>query len=236
MIPRIMIVGDSISHGAEGDHTWRYRLSQHFGERDVVVRFVGPWTGTWVLPEPGAGELAEFAAVQERPGRYLRGAGFGDGLHYARWGRRLHEAKDGIRSAVAACRPDHLMVALGFNDLAWGTSGPAELLADLETFVTRARQARPRLRFLVANVVHRTPLDDQPHLGALIGAYNRALPGALAAMSTPVSPITPVDLARLYDPYSDAYDGLHPNAIGELKIAGAFAEAFLAARDERAAA
>jgi lysophospholipase L1-like esterase len=232
-----MIVGDSISHGAEGDHTWRYRLSQHFGEHDVVVRFVGPWTGTWVPPEPGGGELAEFAHdAQARPGRYPRGAGFGDGLHYARWGRKLHEAKDGIRSAVAACRPDHLLVALGFNDLAWGTSGPAGLLADLEIFVGRARQARPRLRFLIANVVHRTPLDAHPHLGPLITAYNRSLPAALAAMSTPRSPIIPVDLARLYDPYSDAYDGLHPNGIGELKIAGAFAEAFLAARDDDRAA
>ncbi|MEO3813664.1 SGNH/GDSL hydrolase family protein [Sphaerisporangium sp. B11E5] len=236
MTPRIMIVGDSISHGAEGDQTWRHRLSEHLGERDVVVRFVGPWTGTCVLPEPAAGELAQFASgVHTRPGRYPRGGGFGDGLHYARWGRTLNEAKTGIAGAVASCRPDHLMVALGFNDLAWGVSGPAGLLADLETFVRRARQARPRLRFLVADVVRRTPLAAHPHLGALITAYNRALPAAFAAMSTPDSPITPVCLSRLYDPYSDAYDGLHPNPIGELKIAGAFAEAFLATRDEAGA-
>ncbi|MBB6472678.1 GDSL-type esterase/lipase family protein [Sphaerisporangium rubeum] len=235
MTPRVMIVGDSISQGAEGDRTWRHRLAEHLGERDVVVRFVGPWTGTWILPDPRGGELAEFACVQTRIGRYPRGGGFGDGLHYARWGRTLHEAKDGIAGAVAACRPGHLMVALGFNDLAWGVSGPSGLLADLATFVSRARTARPDLRFLVADVVRRTPLAEHPHLGALIGAYNRALPAALATMSTPSSPVLPVALSARYDPYSDAYDGLHPNPIGEIKIAQTFAEAFLATGDRAAA-
>ena len=39
---RVMIVGDSISHGEEGDWTWRYRLWQWFkGSTSTSVDFVG---------------------------------------------------------------------------------------------------------------------------------------------------------------------------------------------------
>jgi hypothetical protein len=52
---RLMIVGDSISQGMEGDWTWRYRLwewlrSQPTGAVDF--EFVGPWTGTRQPPVP----------------------------------------------------------------------------------------------------------------------------------------------------------------------------------------
>ena len=39
---RIMLVGDSITQGSTGDHTWRYRLWQHLRADRVPVRFAGP--------------------------------------------------------------------------------------------------------------------------------------------------------------------------------------------------
>jgi hypothetical protein len=42
----MMVVGDSISQGGEGDWTWRYRLWEWFKFQDVVVDFVGPFLGT----------------------------------------------------------------------------------------------------------------------------------------------------------------------------------------------
>lgn len=45
---RIMIVGDSISQGHEGDWTWRYRLWQWVNAQGVPVDFVGPYAGTRV--------------------------------------------------------------------------------------------------------------------------------------------------------------------------------------------
>ncbi|MGV9773872.1 GDSL-type esterase/lipase family protein [Streptosporangium sp. NPDC003464] len=254
-----MIVGDSISHGLEGDYTWRYRLSRNFDKHDFPVRFVGPGRGTSVLPpsRPGdrpagsagaacaacAAEAAEMActacaagaactacaADPVHNGRYRPGIGFGGSRHHARWGRRLHEAKDDIRETVAAHAPGYLMVELGFNDLAWGVSGPDRLRADVETFVRRAREADPDIQFLIANVVHRTPLDSSPGLPDIITSYNEALPATLAAMSTARSRVVLVDLDGAYDPHNDAYDGLHPNSIGEFKIAKAFADAFSSA-------
>ena len=42
----MMVVGDSISQGGEGDWTWRYRLWEWFKVQDVVVDFIGPFLGT----------------------------------------------------------------------------------------------------------------------------------------------------------------------------------------------
>lgn len=218
-----MVVGDSISHGLEGDYTWRYRLARHFAGHGVPARFTGPWTGTSALPDLPSEDGAPAAAP---PGGYRPGIGFAGDRHYARWGRLMDEARGNIADVVAALRPDHLMVALGFNDLAWGVSDPERLLAHMAEFVRRARAARPGLRFLVGDVVHRTPLPGLAHLRELTRTYNARLPALLAALSTPDSPVVPVNLSGVYDPYADAYDGLHPNSVGEIKIARAFADAF----------
>lgn len=44
----VMVVGDSITQGREGDWTWRYRLWQWFQGEGVAVNFVGPFKGTRV--------------------------------------------------------------------------------------------------------------------------------------------------------------------------------------------
>ncbi|MFC4533242.1 GDSL-type esterase/lipase family protein [Sphaerisporangium dianthi] len=224
-----MIVGDSISQGREGDHTWRYRLWRTLLGQGAAVRFVGPWKGTWVSSAVWPGDRPPHPARPDDPahaGAYRRGVHFPACRHYASWGRLLREAKDNIEDAVAAYEPGWLMVALGFNDLAWGVSGPDRLLADLETFVQRARMANPAIQFLVGNVVHRTPLPEHPNLAGDTNAYNRELPSRLSALSTRASTAVPVDLAGVYDPRHDSYDGVHPNGRGEIKIAAAFAAAF----------
>lgn len=43
---KVMIVGNSISQGFEGDWTWRYRIWEWFQSEGVAVDFVGPYTGT----------------------------------------------------------------------------------------------------------------------------------------------------------------------------------------------
>nr|WP_191910155.1 GDSL-type esterase/lipase family protein [Microbispora cellulosiformans] len=222
----IMVVGDSLSHGSDGDYTWRYRLARHFAARGAPVRFTGPWTGTRAPPRA---HRSPPHAHRSPVGGYRPGIGFPGDRHYARWGRLMEEARRNIADAVAAHRPGHLLVALGFNDLAWGVSGPDRLLAHVAEFVDRARAVRPDLRFLVADVVHRTPLPSLSHLPGITEAYNARLPGLLAALSTPRSPVVPVGLAAVYDPYADTYDGLHPGLAGEFTIAKAFAGAFLPA-------
>lgn len=220
-VPRLMVVGDSISQGMEGDYTWRYRLKQHLAGAGQSVDFVGPHRGTRVVPPVHNG-----SAPYE--------GGYGptnisfDSHHLSRWGWQAHQAKSEIRQETQAHQPDYLLIELGFNDLAWGVSSPEGLLNDIRSMVADARSSKSDVRILVANVVHRTPLGNLPNLNSTITYYNNLLASAVPTMNTPSSPVRLVDLASDYDPVQDAYDGLHPNGIGEYKIARRFANGLAA--------
>nr|MDT0665098.1 GDSL-type esterase/lipase family protein [Micromonospora sp. DSM 115978] len=127
--------------------------------------------------------------------------------------------------AVARFRPDVWSVELGFNDLAFGVDSPQDLVADLGVFVAEARAANPDVMFLVANVTQRTPLPLVPLLPVVIADYNARLAAAVAELNAPDSSVWLVDIDAATDPATDTYDGVHPNGLGEHKIARAFADA-----------
>ncbi|WP_433551840.1 GDSL-type esterase/lipase family protein [Micromonospora zamorensis] len=215
--PTIMVVGDSISQGMEGDYTWRYRLADHFARTGTAVNFVGPWTGTNVLP-PDVG-----SAGPNHSGAYRPGISF-DSDHMAQWGWQMHQAREVIAARVNTYKPDYLLVELGFNDLGWGVNSPDGLLNDLEWFVYWAREVKPDIRIAVANVVHRTPLENVPNLPGIISEYNTKLASRAGALSNEFSPLAVVDIDTPFDENRDAYDGLHPGIRGEHVIAKAFAD------------
>ena len=219
--PTIMIVGDSISHGLEGDYTWRYRLHEHLKTWRVDVDFVGPYRGTNVIP--GSPPAASAIAAPAFHGAYRNGIAF-DNDHLAVTGMQVSQFKNDVKAQVDRYHPDYLLVALGFNDLSWSGREPTAVVDDIAELVRNARAGRPDIRILVANVVHRTPLPHQPELAAIINGYNGKLKTLLAALSTTESPTRLVDVSPSYDPRRDSYDGLHPNLRGEFKIAHAFAE------------
>ncbi|MFC6341935.1 GDSL-type esterase/lipase family protein [Nocardioides hankookensis] len=216
---KMMVVGDSISQGLEGDFTWRYRLKQHLDDDGVVTDFVGPRKGTYVTGTDAATPAGHAGGY--RPA--IDGS-FTDTEHLAQWGWQLGQAKWDIASRVSTYTPDYLLVELGFNDIAWSGADAAGLVSGLREFVTNARAAKPDIKILVGNVVHRTALDVQPDLPQRITAYNNALPAAVSSMTTAASPVALVNLDSGYNPAADTYDGLHPNVRGEVVIAKAFAD------------
>jgi hypothetical protein len=217
-----MVVGDSISQGLEGDYTWRYRLAQHLAGSGRPVDFVGPYTGTTRVPATLPAGFPNTPTPPVFNGAYRDYMTF-DSNHFAQWGRQAHQAMGDIRAQVAAYQPDYVLVELGFNDLGWGVSNPDGLIADMRTLIGEARAGRSGVQVLVANVVHREPLAQLPQLDAVINEYNGKLGPALAALSTAGQPVALVDISSGYAYATDAYDGLHPNNIGEYKIARAFA-------------
>ncbi|NYD59001.1 lysophospholipase L1-like esterase [Nocardioides marinisabuli] len=222
--PRIMVVGDSISQGLEGDYTWRYRLKKHLTNSGVTSEFVGPWTGTTKLPAAYPAGWPDVSPAPVHTGAYRPGVSFSDSQHLAQWGWQMAQAKWEIASNVSTYTPDYLLVELGFNDLAWGVSDPAGTVSSLRELIKNARAAKPNIRILVANVPQRSALASQPALPEKILQYNSLLPSALSSLSTSTSPVQLVNLASAYDQSIDSYDGLHPNVRGEAVIAKAFAD------------
>ncbi|MYQ49291.1 hypothetical protein GTW40_30455 [Streptomyces sp. SID4985] len=232
---RVMVVGDSMTQGYEGDWTWRYRLWKWFHDQHIAVDFVGPYKGTkaQATPQPPARPPLQG----ETPGASLdnpdTSGGYAAGVdpafdsdHFGVWGRQAMQDKGLIRGMVAQYHPDMILVGLGFNDMGWWVSGPQGTLDSMKTFVDEARAARPDVKFAVADVPQRTYIGGRDDLPLSTTDYDLMLRDAIPRWSTPVSPVELVNWSGNYTCARDAcpagYDGLHPNALGEFQIAHAF--------------
>ncbi|KAK3935262.1 receptor-type tyrosine-protein phosphatase F [Diplogelasinospora grovesii] len=242
---KVMVVGDSISHGREGDWTWRYRIWEWFRQEKISAAFVGPYKGTVPPDPPSPPRPPPLASEPAAPGFLRTDGGYANGVsedflansrHFAVGGRQAAQAKDLVAEQVATYEPDLLLVQLGFNDISWGGSRPEQLLASMKTLVDEARSARPDVKFAVANVPQRTYIPGFDDLPTRTDAYNASLARAIPTWSTAGSPIALVHFRENYScggHTSDAaYDGLHPNALGEYQLAQAFSRTLVDAFPE----
>lgn len=226
---RIMVVGDSISAGREGDYTWRYRLWQWFQGQNINVHFVGPYFGTTSPAAPQAPQpvTATVTNVNDAPGPAMNNGGYAlqadgstilfDSAHFAAWGRQVAQDQSLIAGMVQTYQPDTLLVELGFNDVGWFISDGQGTLDSMQKFITNARSANPNLKFVIANIPQRTSLGAwRADLIEKTTYYNSHLAAAAAAWSTSTSPVVVADLDGNYgcDPTStvcqSTSDGLHP--------------------------
>ncbi|MBQ1009933.1 hypothetical protein KBX53_02995 [Micromonospora sp. M51] len=233
---RVMVVGDSMSQGDEGDWTWRYRLSEWFREQGVDAEFVGPYKGTVPARAPGRkpptlqGQLPEPETESTRIGGEYdkRAETFDDDEHFAMWGQQAAVAKSLIQYQVQQQKPDLILLGLGFNDLGWSVTNPKDTVDSMKVLVDRARDANPNIKLAIANVPQRTLLGGNEQLPDKTNDYNSRLAQAIPTWNTNQSPVKLVKWRENYDcePTScpAGYDGLHPNATGEYQIARAFTE------------
>ncbi|MFJ8946448.1 GDSL-type esterase/lipase family protein [Streptomyces sp. NPDC102395] len=209
---RLMPVGDSMTIGSAGEHTWRYRLWRHLCETyGGSFTFVGPRE---TLYEKAADAPTSYAyAEPDFPRRHL--AGWGEG-----W---LHMAPL-VGEAVREQRADVLLVSLGLIDLGFYTN--AEQTADnVRAFVAEARAARPRVRAVLLPVIPNVRAANDAPFATQVALFNELLAKTAADLDQPSSPLLMASVPETWDIHTDTYDGTHPNASGEHKLAGAFADA-----------
>ncbi|KAK3386049.1 carbohydrate esterase family 3 protein [Podospora didyma] len=234
---KVMIIGDSISHGREGDFTWRYRIWQWFHSSNIPMTFVGPYQGTVPPEDPSPPRPPPLASDPADPPRFPRSDGgyahgvseefLSNAVHFAAGGRQAAQAKHFVAEQVAALQPDLCLVQLGFNDLAWGDRSPAGLLASMKYLIDEARSAGPDVKFAVADVPQCAPYIGREDLPVITGAYNSLLEEVIPEWSSEMSPIALVRFCEVYSFATASYDGLHPNALGEYQLARAFSRALV---------
>ncbi|KAG9506573.1 hypothetical protein J7337_000106 [Fusarium musae] len=203
---RVMVVGDSISQGREGDFTWRYRIWQFFKQNGIDVEMVGPYKGT-VPPDTPAAPSPPILYGKPVPTSAPKTSG---------------------GYAADATPADLILFMLGFNDMGWFYSDAAGTLDSVTTFVANARAANPNVKIAMADVPQRSFIRGRDDLVKNTEIYNKLLPGYISKWSTKQSPIHLVQLADNYSCQpsgcSAGTDGLHPNAWGEFQIAAAFSK------------
>ena len=201
---RILVVGDSISQGSSGDWTWRYRLWKHLTGHGATVDLVGPRTDLYDNVGGAFGSQAYLDPAFDRD-------------HAARWGMKLGAPDVPIATLVSTYTPDVVVVMLGDNDLSAGQT-PEQVRDLLRGFVTSARSVDPDLEVVLGR-------DPRPLIQPKVPAYNALVTDLAEELDSPASHVVVANTDVGYDDYLDTWDGAHPNARGELKIAAAFADA-----------
>jgi hypothetical protein len=208
--PRIMIVGDSVTAGSSGDYTWQYRLYEHLLADGIRPQMVGPYG--WL-----------YNNVTHAKKDYSYANPNFEHANDADWGMALVREKNVIGHKVARYRPDYLLVLLGLNDLFWyGLSQPV-MTSNLASFIAAARAARPDIR-IVLGLIPPDIHDRKAAFAASVASYNRTISSTAARLSTTEAPIAVADDGAGLSVTADLWDGTHPNANGEIKIAAAFAD------------
>ncbi|APY87679.1 hypothetical protein DCW30_22685 [Streptomyces alfalfae] len=212
---RFMFVGDSMTIGSAGEHTWRLRMWQHLratlGDDGFAV--VGPRTA---LYDKAAGEPVSFDYADPDPA-FPRN-------HLAGWGEGWLHMAPAIPGALTDDPADVLLVSLGLIDLGFYTNAD-QTAANVRAFVAGARSAAPRIRMVLLPVIPNIRATSDAPFAAEVARFNELLAKTVADLDTAASPLLLASRPESYDIHTDTYDGTHPNASGEHKLADAFARA-----------
>ncbi|MFG3101807.1 GDSL-type esterase/lipase family protein [Streptomyces sp. NPDC048182] len=210
---RFMCVGDSMTIGSAGEHTWRQRLWRHLrATYDRPFAFVGP-RETLHDPATDGPDSYEYAGDAAFPRAHLAG-----------WGEGWHHMTPLIGGAVREHRADVLLVSLGLIDLGFYTNAE-QTLDNVRAFVAEARAGRSRVRIAVMPVLTNIRVDTDPSFAEQATRFNELLGKCLADLDDPAAPLLLVPPPASYDFHLHTYDGTHPNAAGEQLVADAFATA-----------
>jgi hypothetical protein len=216
MMPRMryLFVGDSMTVGAVGDYTWRYRMWQHLSGLGERVTVVGPRDTLYDASVDDA--VSADYADPRFPLKARR--------HLAGWGEGWVHMAPMIGEVVREHRPDVLLISLGLIDLGFYTDAE-QTAANIVRFVAEARAARPGIRMVLLPVIPNTRADLDPGFADQCAELNERTAKLVADLDCPASPLLLASRPPGYDIRLDTYDGTHPNPAGEHKLAAAFANA-----------
>lgn len=235
---KIMIAGDSITNASAGDYTWPYWLWKDQDGRGANVDFVGRFQDTINANtrEQGSRQYIDCDFDQDheaRPGVKLwtdpdnlpNGKfGFGSAANYQN--NPVYPYYPGatswIRGAVTAHTPDIIVLFAGGNDLARTSEEPelaglndqqiaAFVAGKLKGVIAQARLGNPDVDVVITTVPTTSATSRA-------GRYNALLPGVVSDLNTANARVV---LATLPGWSNHTWDGVHPDAVGEVAIAAA---------------
>jgi acyl-CoA thioesterase I len=142
----------------------------------------------------------------------------------------LSESGEGLRRLdiwLSTHIPDIVLLHVGTNDILKCEDANG-IVARIREMVAIARSTNPSSTILVSTLIplgsaQRLGFDDRycserKGLNGVVEEFNQRLEAALSK----IAQVELVDANRGFDPERDLYDGIHPNASGERKIAEAW--------------
>lgn len=239
----LVCIGDSITQGGNGDHpSFRYRLFHHLttlgvpNDPDTGYQFAGSLNGAWKNDPVTTPPINSLPFDNTHEGHYgwraswLTGRvplpasryqnnnlGSGNLLNWTGQTTTFTTADAGSLTYTGPTyRPDTAIILAGVNDLADATA-ESQVRDDLGTLIDQLRTANPNVRIFLNRIL---PTNQSATLTTRINQLNDLLPALVTSRNTaaPNSPVWLVDAASSFNPTTQTYDKLHPNAAGEIHL------------------
>jgi len=195
---RVLPLGDSITQSNNTHLSYRYPLWEKFVDANMSVDFIGSlnvnYGGNLVFPAYG--------------GKVF------DPDHEGHWGWTVDALLNGMNTWLPNYTPDVVLLNAGTNDLRLGHS-VASTVNELKQVISKIRGKNPNVKVLLSNLTPKT----NPESNIREKPLNDQIPGIASSMTSAQSPVIFVDLASSFNASTDTFDGVHPNASGEEKMA-----------------
>ena len=192
-VVRIMSLGNSITQGDTNHNTYRRPLWQKLQAGGYNVNFVGSLSANNGGPNPNP----DF-----------------DLDHEGHWGYRADQLVVGARNWAAAAQPNVVLMHAGSNDLDQGQS-ITSTRDDVGNLIDQLRLGQPTVTVLLGLLIPTTSATNNP----TYNSFNALLPALAQQKTTAQSQVIIVDQNTDFNAATETTDGVHPNALGEEKMA-----------------
>ena len=214
-----MPLGNSITQGNMEHPSYRYRLWQKLIDAEVDFEFVGSHSenqgGTPSLP---AYKGKTYSNVNE--------GHWGWSADQILNGNREQPNKGELRKWLKQYKPDIVLMHLGTNDM-FRNHDLEETVAELREVVRQIRAEAPQVTIMMAKLIPAYSQATGEQAANNIKRLNERIPLLVQELNNLQSPVILVDQNTGFDPTTgvDTWDGIHPNASGEEKMAQVWFEA-----------
>ena len=127
--------------------------------------------------------------------------------HEGHYGWKITDVLPKLDGWLAGYTPDVSLIHLGTNDQ--GSNNPAQMVMNIGTIIDKLRAKNPKVIVIVAKLIEPSPIGR---------SFGDMLPALAMAKGTPQSPIIVVDQDANFSQV-DTRDGIHPNPMGQEKMA-----------------
>jgi lysophospholipase L1-like esterase len=188
----IMPLGDSITQGWDGHDSYRYDLWSALAQAGYDIDFIGSQNAI------GSGSAPHVNSY--------------DPNHEGHAGWSANQLRDNAASFATLHHPDIVLLHIGTNDVS-ESQPPAEIIDEVGGIIDNLRTVVPDVTVLLAQII--------PAAGFVTATqnFNDLIPGLVASKNAAQSPVLMVDEFTGFNTATDTFDGTHPNATGEAKMA-----------------
>ncbi len=217
---KILSLGDSITQAEINRASYRYPLWKKLVDADITFDFVGSMNTQQDKYSKGTPPQPDYK------GRTFDKDHEG---HFA-WeasdiiiGRNPNNGtgSGNLSQWVQNYDFDIVLIHLGTNDI-FRKQSNAQIAEEIKAVIKALRVDNPNAIILLAQMI---PAARNESIGIALASMNEVIPGIVKEMNTRASPVLLVDQSTGSDVETDSYDGIHPNASGEEKMAQRWFEA-----------